>query len=301
MRRSAERAAAQQVVDMFATEALLALDKVPAYGASRQSARLLADWWRKLRMDDVQPGDGSGPEHILVAAAEISLDPDNRGLDLREAVLRANDRADLEARPRPEKDLWELRQDFEDAYGGQASVPARHEEWLAQSLTRVARAALVRDVIAQGARVRVSEPLRAAAEEVVRQGHHVTKARQQLAAHQAAARAEPSAPAGRGSAYARQAGLLVALAAYGATVDMSGAPLWAQIALKTPVGAAYVAGTLKNWSAQQNTIGTALDPAQAQLRSVRRDLITSLDAPTPATAGTTRGLPGTDRRAGRDR
>jgi hypothetical protein len=299
-----EVAAAQQVVDLFATEALLALDtyaqSVPSYGPSRQSAEVLARWWRTLRMDDVQLGDGSDSEQILAAAADISLDPDMpRGLDLREAIERANDRADLEGRPRPAQSLWEIRQDFENAYGGQASVTSR-EEAFAESLTRLARAAVLRDVVAQGAQVRVSEPLQAAADELVRQGQHLMESHQQLASRQAAATRQASAPAGRGAAFRRQVGFLASLAAYGAAVDMSGAPLWAQIALKTPAGALYIRETLKDWPDQQNpdrqiTVGSALDPAQAQLRSVRTDLINNLDASTPATRRDTRTLGSTNR------
>lgn len=298
MKRRDELAAAQQVVDLFATEALLALDRyaksVPSYGPNKHAGEMVARWWRKLRMDDVQLGDGTGSERVLAAAADISLDPDNHeGLDIRMAFYHANNRAGPEGR-REAKDLWEIRDDFKDAYGGQASEPSDHEEWFAQSLTRLARATVLRDVITQGAQVRVSEPLRAAADELVAQGRQLMKSQHELASRQAAATRQASAPAGRGSAFRRQVGLLAALAAYSTAIDLSGAPLWADIAMKTPAGALYIREVLKDrhdqqnetleeWPDRQTTVGSALDPAQAQLRSVRTDLINNLDAATPAT------------------
>lgn len=293
-----ELAAAQQVVDMFAAESLLALDRYeqsfPAdvTDRARQTADRFAYWWRKLRMDDVRLGEGgSDAEQILATAAELSFDPKNEwGLSIEEATAQANNTAALDGRPPLTKGIADFRRDFEDAYGGQASTPSRADEWLAQSLTRLARAAVLRDVIARGAQVEVSQPLRAAADEMVRQGQRLTDDRRDLAAQQEAAESAQSAPVDRRGLYGRQVGLTLMYAGYSAGVDLTGAPLWAQIALKAPAVAALIDATRKNWDAHHPADPAGLDPAQAELRSVRTDLINNLDRPNPTTRRDARTL-----------
>ena len=140
-----ELAAAQQVVDLFAAEALLALDRYersfPAQASdqARRTADRLAYWWRRLDLDDVRlDPEGSDAEQILAAAADLSLDPDNQwGLSLEEASAQAVTRAAMDGRTMPTTTVADLRKEFEDAYGGRADVPARDDEWLGQSLTRL--------------------------------------------------------------------------------------------------------------------------------------------------------------------
>jgi hypothetical protein len=300
-----EIAAAQQVVDMFATEALLALDRYEqSFSAdetdrARQTADRFAHWWRKLHMDDVRLGEGgSDAEQILAKAADLSFDPTNEwGLSIEEATAQANNTAALEGRPPLTKGIADFRQEFEDAYGGEASIPSRDDEWLAQSLTRLARAAVLRDVVVRGAQVGVSQPLRAAADEMVRQGQRLTDDRRDLAAQQAAAESAQSqqpAMVDRRGLYGRQAGLTLMYAGYSAGVDLTGAPLWAQIALKAPAVAALIDATRQNWQdhhpAAPSLPSAGLDPAQAELRSVRTDLINNLDRPNPATRRDARTL-----------
>ena len=74
-----ELVAAQQVVDMFASEALLALDRfersfpATATDRERQVADRLTYWWQKLELDEVRPDPrGSDAEQILGAAADLS-------------------------------------------------------------------------------------------------------------------------------------------------------------------------------------------------------------------------------------
>lgn len=275
-----ERAAAQQVVALFAAEALLALDRLQRLDA-RQAADRLAHWWQKLRMDDVGL-DGTDAEQILAMAAEQSLDPENDfGLSLADATTEADNRAALEDRPLPSKGIADFRKDFEQAYGGQANVPAQDDDWLAQSLTRLARAAVLRDVVAQGAQVEFSEPVRAAADQLVEQGRQLMDNRTQ--------QPQQPGPTSARAIYGRQAGLVAAFGVYCGGVQMTGAPPWAQAAMDLTGFAILVHETDKNRRAVQTVGNPGLDP-QAQLRSVRADLINTLDTPTPTTRRDTRAL-----------
>ncbi|WP_350275242.1 hypothetical protein [Kribbella sp. HUAS MG21] len=276
-----ELAAAQQVVDLFATEALLALDRFErsfpagAAGRERQVADRLAHWWQKLQLDDVRLDPaGTDAEQILGAAADLSLDPENDwGVSLEEASAQAVNRAALDGRTLPVTTVADLRTDFETAYGDRVKVPERDDEWLVQSLTRFARASVLRDVIAEGAHVRVSEPLRAAANELVRQGQQLTDDRRQLDVQQAV-------PAkGSFTGHARN---FAGLWAYSTVVGMTGAPFWAQVAMNTPASALFLASWHEQ-RRQQKAFEHRLDPAQAQLRSVRADLIGNLDTTQPPT------------------
>ncbi|TDW21549.1 hypothetical protein [Kribbella kalugense] len=298
-----ELAAAQQVVDMFATEALLALDRYeqsfPAGDTdrARRTADRLMDWWRKLKLDDVRlDPEGSDAEQILVTAAELCFDPKNEwGVSLEEASAQAVSRAALEGRTMPTTTVADLREDFEDAYGGRAVLPERDNDWLGQSLTRLARASLLRDVIAEGAQVRVSAPLREAGDELVRQGQRLMDDRRDLARRQ-------EAPISRRAAFAQQVRLTSTYTAYSLGVDLTGAPHWADLALKAPAFALYMKETMANWRDHSDTVASRLDPAQAQLRSVRNDLIGTLGTGPPVTRRDNRALRNAaDRRPGPDR
>ncbi|WP_410791604.1 hypothetical protein [Kribbella sp. C-35] len=286
-----ELVAAQQVVDLFAAEALLAIDRyerafpADAPDKERRTADRLAHWWRKLDLDDVRiDPEGTDAEQILVAAADLALDPENHwGLSLEEASAQAVNRAAMDGRTMPTTTVADLRKDFADAYGGRVDLPARDDEWLAQSLTRLARASVLRDVIAAGAQVRVSEPLRAAADDLVRQGRQLMDDRLHLARRQ-------EAPVNRRPLIARQAKTTSMFFAYSMGVELTGAPLWADLLMKTPAVAILFKETRDAWREHDHAVATRLDPAQAQLRSVRTDLTNTLDTPTPATRRDTRAL-----------
>jgi hypothetical protein len=294
-----ELAAAQQVVDLFAAEALLALDRyersfpAQATDQARRTADRLAYWWRKLDLDDVRlDPDGSDAEQILAAAADLSLDPDNHwGLSLEEASAQAVNRAAMDGRTMPTTTVADLRKEFDDAYGGRAGVPARDDEWLGQSLTRLGRACVLRDVIAEGAQVRVSQPLRQAADDLVRQGQQFMDDRRHLARKQ-------EAPIDRRPTLLRQARITGAFFAYSAGVGLTGAPLWAEVAMRVPALALYVKGTTDAWRDHDQAVATRLDPAQAQLRSVRKGIADSLDTAPPATRRDTRSLRNSHNRPG---
>lgn len=298
-----ELAAAQQVVGMFASETLLALERYeqsfPAATTdrARHVADRLAHWWRRLELDGVRLDvEGTDAEQVLVAAADLSLDPKNEwGLSLEEASAQAVNRAAIEGRTLPATSIADLRKEFDDAYGGRANLPVRDDDWLAQSLTRLARASVLRDVIAEGAQVRVSAPLRQAADEMVRQGRQLMDDRLDLARRQ-------EAPISRRAAFMQQARLTSTYALYSLGVDLTGAPLWADLALKAPAFALYLKETRDAWQDHSDAVATRLDPAQAQLRSVRNDLIGTLSTDPPTTRRDNRALRNTaNHRPGKDR
>lgn len=278
-----ELAAAQQVTELFATEALLALDRFersfPADDPNqpRQTADRLAHWWRELRLDDARVGgDGSDAGRILATAAELALDPSNEwGVTIEEATSQANLRASVSGEHLLATGIEDFRRDFEDSYGGRADVPPRADEWMKQSLTRLARAAVLRDVVALGVKVKVSEPLQAAADQLVEQGRRLMDDRRELAARQA------EKPGGRGAYVASQAKLMAMYWLYSVSVEVTGMPDWAELALQAPVGAAMFYQVLKNGQERGDALATRLDPAQAQLRSVRTDLIDGLGQRSP--------------------
>ncbi|NUS00418.1 MAG: hypothetical protein HOV67_34780, partial [Kribbellaceae bacterium] len=278
-----ELAAAQQVVDLFATEALLALDRyeqsfpADAPDKARRLADRLAHWWQRLELDDVllhRPD--SDAEQILVKAAELSLDPDNdRGVSVEEASAQAINAAAIAGRPLPAKSIQDFRKEFADAYGGRAQEPDWDDTWLAESLVRLRRASVLRDVVAAGSRVRVSAPLREAADDLVRQGQRLMDSRMALARRQ-------EEPVSRREPLLRSARDAAALLAWDVTVNLTGAPLWADVALKAPALAVYVKSVTDAWRDHDHSVATRLHPAQAQLRAVRKNLTDTLDTQSPA-------------------
>jgi hypothetical protein len=286
-----ELAAAQQVVDLFATEALLAIDRyeqsfpadVP--DQARRTADRVAHWWQRLGLDEVRPDRaGTDAEQILAKTAEMSLNPDNKwGVSLEEASAQAISDASIEGRPLPVKGIEDFRREFADAYGGRAQEPDWDDTWLTESLIRYRRASVLRDVVAEGAKVRVSEPLRAAADELVRQGQQLMDGRMDLARRQ-------GTPISRREPLLRHARDTAALLVWDVGVGMTGAPLWADVALKAPALAVYVQSISDTWRDHARAVVSRLDPAQAQLRAVRKDLADTLDTESPATRRDHRAL-----------
>ncbi|MET9271809.1 hypothetical protein [Kribbella sp. NPDC003557] len=282
-----EVAAARQVVDLFATEALLALDRYQrslppdAPDRAQQTADRLAHWWRELDLDDL-PLDRAGgdAEQILVKAADLCFDPENReGLDLDEAAALANTEPSMEGREPPTKRIADFRKQFEQAYGGRAGEPANDDTWLAESLTRLARANLLRTVVESGARVRVSEPLRQAADVLVEQGRQLTGDRLDLARSydRPIDRSEQRAEKGRLTGQYALASLGV-----NAVSTLTGSPTMT-LAAHVPLVAAYIHDFLRLRRDQQEAIATQHDPAQDQLRFDRGDMVNTLGTAPPAT------------------
>ncbi|HWD83682.1 MAG TPA: hypothetical protein VG497_32505, partial [Kribbella sp.] len=157
------------------------------------------------------------------------------------------------------------------------------------------RASVLRDVVAEGAKVRVSRPLRAAADDLVRRGQQLMDSRLDLAHRQ-------NAPISRREVLMRQAANVSALLAWDVVVNQAGPPVWADLALKVPALAVYIKAFGDAWRDHDLAVATRLDPAQAELRAVRKGLTDTLDTQSPATRRDQRALRNaTDRRSGPSR
>jgi hypothetical protein len=286
-----EYAAAEQVMDLFASEALLALDKFersfpPGDPAQpRQTADRLAYWWRRLGMDDVAlSSDATDAQRILATAADLAMDPDNKwGVTIEEATSQASMRASLfDGRP-VTQGVADLRRDFEESYGGALNLP-RDDGWLSESLTRLARASVLREVVGMGAKAKVSEQARGAADELVRQGQRLMDNRRELAAK----KAEPVG--GRREYIAQQLNYQATYFLYSLGVELTHVPQWAELALKVPAGAYLLYKAIEAWADRRDAIDSRLDPAQAQLRAVRADLTRNLDGSSPLGQRDTRAI-----------
>jgi hypothetical protein len=131
--------------------------------------------------------------------------------------------------------------------------------------------------------VQLSQPLRDAADELAEQGQKLMEGRRELAVQQQMSAADEAS-------YRRQVMLVAGSVVYALGVTATGAPDLAQAAMLAPAVAVAVTQTVKSWNAEQNPVEPGLDPAQAQLRSVRTDLTNALDTPTPATGRDARTL-----------
>jgi hypothetical protein len=284
-----ELLAAQRVVGLFATEALLALDRyarsIPKPERDVQTANRLAYWWRKLKLDEVQldlrdgrvaPG-GTDAEQILEMAGERAIDPQNTGgVSLDEATLAAQRLAEAEQRAMPVRGMADFREEFAAAYDGRLTLPEDPSDWLGQSLTRLARAAVLRDVVALRAQVRISKPTREAADALVEQGQRLIDERNKLETAKAE-RPPVKEPWGM-----RQGALTSGYVAYAAALGGMHLPLVARSALTAPVAYFYARETMRAIGGirenRQRQAGHEhrLEPAQAELRSVRSNLVGQL-------------------------
>ncbi|MEV5967718.1 hypothetical protein AB0L70_38480 [Kribbella sp. NPDC051952] len=271
-------AAAETVMDLLATEALLALDKFERRAPSddparsQETANLLKYCWKELRLDEVELSQASDAQRILVAAAHLAHDPENKwGVTLQGATIRAKADTFFARQGELKKGIEDFRQDFEDSYGGRATVP-NGQEWLQQSLTRLARASVLRDVVAVGAKVQMSTPVQKAADNLVQHGQKLTADRNRLAARQAAV--------DRGHFLAQQGSLTAGYIAYATSIDLTPTPEWVQMVLKAPAAAYMFVRTLEIWR-QRDDVYDRVDSAQAQLRSVRTNATESLDGDNP--------------------
>jgi hypothetical protein len=290
---------------MFATEALLALDRyeqsIPEADRPQQVAARLAFWWRKLRLDEAQldprvpeltPG-GSDAEQILEMAGELAIDPDNKwGLIVAEATSQAQALAAIEHRDVPLRGIAELRKEFQEAYNGGLTLPSDPNDWLGQSLARLGRAAVLRDVVALGAQVRVSKPTREAADALVAEGQRLIDERNKLASKKAE-RPPAKQPWGM-----RLGALTSAYFAYATGLSGMHLPLLAHAALSAPAvyvylqGSTQALGDLESNKEAQRAYEHRLEPAQAELRSVRNDLVGQLRDGASLPARDTRAIDG---------
>jgi hypothetical protein len=267
--------AAQLAVDLFAGEALLAVDRLErsASPGDPSQRRIIANrlrYWAErfgLKGPPVEP-DATDAPRILASAVGLATDPDNEaGVSLQAAIEQAG--------PDLTKGIADFRREFEDAYGGRIIVPGETDQWLGDSLKRLARAEVLREVVKLGATVRFSRSAVRAADELVEQGSRLQSGRAELAAAKAL-----QGSSGR-RFVARQAARVLTFAACAAGVELSSLPHPVRVALESSAGAALIVAaqrdTLVQWAAAD------ADPRHAQLRlqAARADLTVGLNGPNP--------------------
>ncbi|MFD7159106.1 hypothetical protein ACFV9C_31230 [Kribbella sp. NPDC059898] len=297
--------AARQVVDLFATEALLAMDRyersLPADmpDKARRTADRFAHWWHALELDDVRlDRSGTDAEQLLAKVSDLAIAPDNgRGVNLGDVSGLARREAANNGRRIPAKGIADFRKEFEQTYGGRANEPSHDDTWLAESLTRFARASLLRDVVESGAKVRVSEPLREAADVLVRQGQQLIDDRANLDRNKE--RASDKSALRRAESRLTTPYLLLCAGIQAATMPL---PPAVGIASQLTLGGMYL-NNIRQLRREHREAAAVPDPAaQDQVVFDRDDLVGTLNTPPPATRRDLRALRDTtNRRTGPSR
>jgi hypothetical protein len=268
---------ARQVMDFVATEAVVALDRYERSFAAgdreqpHQSARRLAYWWKMLRMDEVDFGpDPTDAQRILAAAGSIATgDRTSSGLRMRDAFQLARTRARIDDGVTLSTGVDKLRSDFEAVYGGRMPEPDAGV-WLKKSLTRLAKASVLAEVLAVPAEVTLSKRVRDTANELVEQGQKLVDSQRRLQ------RAQSVSIPTRGEALRQQAGLSSLGVLNSVAFDQAHLPWMLEMALKAPGGILVAYETLRLWSDRRSAI-QELESAQAALRASRPGVVSTLD------------------------
>jgi hypothetical protein len=202
-------AGARQVMDLFATQTLAALAAMEHHqpDAKRELADRLLTSWRELELDDVAMGSyPTDAQRVLAAAVEIAREDGE--LTVEAAVARANQGASP-------KEMTSLKAVL-DAYPGQFSTTrGNSDSQLRDSLTMLAQAGALRDVVQLGARVTVTEETRRTAEDMVKLGYDLV-----LRQEDAVAKASPSV-LGRLAHAGKVAGFTAVMAGYATLTDVA--------------------------------------------------------------------------------
>ncbi|MGW6281642.1 hypothetical protein [Kribbella sp. NPDC055071] len=280
--KTGELAAIRQVMDFFAIEAVLALDRYErSFSAGnreqpQQSARRLARWWTELMMDEVDFGpDPTDAQRILAAAGSLATGSQQEsGLRMQDAVDEARLRARVDDRVSLTTEIEQLRGDFESLHDGNVRVPEDNDRWLKESLTRLANASVLADVLAVPAQVTMSKRVRDTANELVGRGQELIAKQQRL--HAAQAVPIPNL----GDAAGRQAALnaLFMMSNYG--VNAANLPYLLEAAAKAPAAAYVFYESWRLWS-ERKFARHELDSARTALRGVRPGLTSTLDTVGP--------------------
>lgn len=152
----ADQRAADEVVDMFTWEALVALGKYEEHlgedhpGTPAKAGDLLVQCWRDAGLDLAEwlaEPDPSDARMLLRTAVDMAVNHPGTGGTIQGAV------DDLGVNPRqfPALTVAEVASQMERTYG-EPLVTSNPADWLAKSLVRVAAARLVRDTVGSGAR-----------------------------------------------------------------------------------------------------------------------------------------------------
>lgn len=267
--------AADQVMNLFAQESLLALkayeDSFPADAPDRAQkvGERLAYHWNRYGLDEVTPGKDCGDaQRVLWAAAKIASDPASRGLrtSAAEGVAKPGTIARLSA-------------DLNRRFGDSLPVPPPGQ-WLDESLSRLAKASVLQDVVRLEAKVAVdvsrdaqqaspNESAQQAAADFVRQGQRLGDQSREVAA--AASKLRTQEPD-----YYRNQSLLAT--AWASATIATGAiePWWAELAVRIPV-TGYLVQRAAEAYLERRDLQRLVGAGQSELRSVRTELIGSLD------------------------
>jgi hypothetical protein len=273
-----ELVTARQVMDFVTAEAVVALDRYEKSFAAgdreqpQQSARRLAYWWKILKMDEVDFGpDPTDAQRILAAAGSIVTgDRTPSGLRMRDAFQLARTRARVDDGVTLSTGVDKLRSDFEAVYGGRMPEPDAGV-WLKKSLTRLAKASVLAEVLAVPAEVTLSKRVRDTANELVDQGQKLVDSQRRVAKAQAV----PIPTLGQ--AASQQAGISAVGVLNSTAVDQGHLPWMLEMALKAPGGVWVAYQTLRLWSDRRSAM-QELESAQAALRASRPGVISTLDA-----------------------
>jgi hypothetical protein len=269
--RRAELKAAGEVMDLFAREAVIALDlyveSLPP-GRPLEAGERFALLWRESGLHEVEFPNPTDSQRILRAAYGLSQTSSQRPL----TVAGATRDASLAGRPVTEG-IEDLRRDLEDSYGDSLEVP-EPGEWLKQSLGRLAKASVVRDAVQLGAAVRLLSPAaREQVDNLVQQGLRLKDARREV---------------GRSADGYRAASdrftvdrLKYGAVSLAATSIVMATPHWTGIAAAGRAVSVYAAlKVFPSW-ANRRSATKRLDAGQEQLRSVRADVADVVDRTKP--------------------
>jgi hypothetical protein len=278
--RREQREAAEQNLDLFAREAVLALDRYERSfptgdrDTARKVGERLADLWGRYGLDEVAfDPDASDPQRILVAAAKLATAPDSRGVTIADASQQAaRDAHAAETRPVTEN-IGRLRWQLKESFGDSVEYPPAGE-WLDQSLSRLAKASVLRDVVNLGAQVQVSEAARVAAEQFVQQGQDMMADKSAVSTAAASLRQDSKTYAIRQLAY------IGGSVGFNAEINSLGLPYWAEVISRIPAAVWMARGVTTAW-ADRKDLKDEVKTGQQRLRSVRTDLTNTLDNANP--------------------
>jgi hypothetical protein len=291
-------AAADWSMDVFAREAMLALYDFEKTFPPREdeSARRVgtrfAYLWNRYGLDGVSFAPNSSvAQRSLAAAAELATAPDSPGLKLADAWHKATADAGGPVRPLPEH-IERARREMHQWFG-KSQANSTPGDWLDQSLSRLARASVLRDVIRLGAEVEVSQPGQEAAAEFIRQGQRMMDTSREVST------AASNLQDGYREYFLMQLRNAGAYFAYGLSLDLTDWPNAAQFALEFPAAMYYAHKSLPPFLDRVH-LQLTVRKSQQELRTGRQDVIGLLDQPSSVDQRAVEGGRAVDRARRRD-
>jgi len=265
---------AEDVMELFAREALVALDRYVNSLPDKQKGRAGKDFatlWQELKLGEVQFTEpASEGQRILQEAYRLSETLEIRPLTVELAQARAH-----LGGPREMAVFAGMKDDFED-YIDSSNLPEPHE-FLRRSLGRLAKAATVREVIQAGAALRFvdvgNSESRKQAAAVLEQGKKLAPARSRVNVRKRIRHnAEDEFDAAAGLTTIGGAATAIVLSTHGT-------PMVASVALAAAEGLA-LAATFARGSRGVRAVRN-LTKSQEQLASVRDAVAGAVDKVAP--------------------